>query len=114
MPSKNYTAKCRIWIEATSGTFLAEGRIALLKKINDLGSISKAAKSMNMSYSKAWEQINLMNNSAQKSMITKIVGGKQGGGTQVTEYGKKMIVAYDKLNQSCKEFLNLEIQKLNL
>lgn len=112
MPKK-YTIKSRIWIEDDAGTFLAEGRIMLLKKILELGSISKAAQFMNMSYSKAWQQIKNMNNSARKPMIIKKIGGKNGGGTVVSAYGKNMIAHYDRLQQNCKEFLSEEIKKIN-
>jgi len=46
--------KGHIWIEGSEGTFLGYGRIALLERIRELGSITKAAKSLEMSYRRAW------------------------------------------------------------
>ena len=56
-----YKIKSRIWIEADGEILLGEGRVALLHAINDLGSLSKAAKSLNMSYKKAWSLIDALN-----------------------------------------------------
>ena len=90
-----YQVKNRIWIVDAEGTFLAEGRIELLRNIDKTGSISKAAKSMEMSYKKAWEMINSMDKSAQKPLLDKNIGGKQGGGSQLTDYGKDVIAKYE-------------------
>ena len=45
----SYEIKNRIWIEGNNGTYLAEGRVHLLKKIIETGSITQAAKTMKMS-----------------------------------------------------------------
>ncbi len=109
-----YKIKSRIWIEGKNGTFLAEGRISLMKQIIESGSITAAAKSMKMSYKKAWEIIDGMNKEAKKPLVIRVVGGKGGGGTQVTEEGVKAIKLFDKLNKKCQNYLDKEISKLNL
>ena len=109
-----YKIKSRIWIEGTNGTFLAEGRISLMKQIIETGSISSAAKAMKMSYKKAWEIIDGMNKEAKKPLVTRVSGGKGGGGTKVTEEGLKAIELFDKLNKECQNYLDKEILKLDL
>ena len=109
-----YKIKSRIWIEGKNGTFLAEGRINLLKQIIESGSISAGAKTMKMSYKKAWEIINGMNKEAKKPLVIRVSGGKGGGGTQVTEEGLKAIKLFEKLNKKCKAYLDKEIVKLGL
>ena len=47
-----YKIKSRIWIEADDNILLGEGRVALLKAIEETGSLTKAAKSLKMSYKK--------------------------------------------------------------
>jgi molybdate transport system regulatory protein len=42
----NYKVKSRIWIEGEEGMFLGNGRVKLLKAIDETGSLTKAAKSM--------------------------------------------------------------------
>jgi molybdate transport system regulatory protein len=109
-----YKIKSRIWIEGENGTFLAEGRVILLKQIIESGSISAAAKTMKMSYKKAWEIIDGMNKEAKKPLVMRISGGKGGGGTKVTEEGLKAIQLFEKLNKNCQIYLDKEILKLEL
>ena len=110
----SYKIKSRIWIEGENGTFLAEGRIHLLKEISETGSISSAAKAMKMSYKKAWEIIDGMNKESRKPLVMRVSGGKGGGGTQVTEEGLRAIDMFDKLNKKCQNYLDKEILKLDL
>ena len=110
----DYKIKSRIWIEGKKGTFLAEGRIALMKQIIETGSISSAAKSMKMSYKKAWEIIDGMNKEAKEHLVVRVSGGKGGGGTKVTEEGLKAIIMFEKLNKKCQQYLDKEMLKLDL
>jgi len=109
-----YKIKSRIWIEGNNGTFLAEGRIELLKQIIASGSISAAAKSMKMSYKKAWEIIDGMNKEAKKPLVIRVSGGKGGGGTQVTIEGERAIVLYEKLNKKCQKYMDKVMLELEL
>jgi len=98
--------KSRIWIEQEGEVFLGYGRVALLKKIAETHSISAAAKAMSMSYKKAWNLINTMNTSSSQPLVITNTGGKDGGGTAITDYGRKMINEFETLNDACEAFLN--------
>jgi molybdate transport system regulatory protein len=104
--------KNRLWIVGQQGTFLGEGRIELLQAIEQYGSISKAAKSMNMSYLKAWKLIDSMNNVSDKPVVIRESGGKGGGGTTITDFGKQAITLYNELNKRCNIYLNAELKLL--
>lgn len=108
-----YMVKSRIWICTEEGTFLGEGRIELLKQIEKFGSISKAAKEMKMSYKKAWELVNSMNNQSSEQIVTGKIGGKDGGGSVLSQKGKNMIEKYSELNKKTIEFLKNEIDKIS-
>ena len=69
----------RLWIEGKKGTFLGHGRIVLLERIREYGSISRAAKSMEMSYHHAWDLVDSMNRQTTKPLVEKGTGGKGGG-----------------------------------
>ena len=108
-----YKVKSRIWIETENGMFLGNGRIKLLKAIEETGSLSKAAKSIGMSYKKAWNLIDSVNNHAEKEVVSKSVGGKDGGGTYLTPYGKQLIKEFvlskyfrSKLSNSSLNYIN--------
>ena len=108
-----YKIKSRIWIEADEDVLLGEGRVKLLKAIEKNGSLSKAAKSINLSYKKAWTMIDCVNKSAKKPVIESSIGGKGGGGATLTEYGKELIKAFDEINKNCWSHLDQQIEKIN-
>jgi molybdate transport system regulatory protein len=113
-PSSDVIITGAIWIARQDGSerFLGKGRIQLLELIIEHGSISKAAKAMEMSYKRAWDLINSMNSQAKNPFVITQTGGKSGGGTIVTQDGLQAIEDYKALQQRFKEFLLLENQKL--
>lgn len=103
-----------MWIEVNGGAFLGQGRIALLQSIDQHGSISKAAISMNISYLKAWKLVDSMNSVSEKPLVIRVSGGKGGGGSTMTDYGRQAIDLYLELNKKCDVFLQKELKKLIL
>ena len=108
-----YKIKSRIWIEAGDNVLVGEGRIKLLKAIDATGSLSKAAKSLKMSYRKAWLLVDSINKSSEQPIVDSSVGGVNGGGTIVTEYGKAIIAAFEKINKDCWTFMDQQTNQIN-
>lgn len=108
-----FTVKSRIWIHTEEGAFLGLGRVALLQKIGEHGSISKAALDMKMSYKKAWELVNSMNSQNNGPLVTRKIGGKGGGGSELTEFGRRAIKLFTELETENQEFLNEKMKKMN-
>ncbi|HPF11460.1 MAG TPA: winged helix-turn-helix domain-containing protein [Flavobacteriaceae bacterium] len=104
--------RSRIWIELEDQVFLGEGRVQVLKAIDEMGSLSKAAKSLNMSYKKAWRLVDSVNASAKRPVIISSIGGKEGGGTQLTPYGKSLVHLFDEINQGCWDYLDTQLDKI--
>ncbi|HLW04002.1 MAG TPA: TOBE domain-containing protein [Azoarcus sp.] len=84
----------RVSIEAEVGTAFSDTRIRLLEAVDQLGSISQAAKAVPLSYKAAWDAIDTMNNLASEPLVVRVTGGRQGGGTALTEYGRRVIALY--------------------
>ncbi|MDS0115228.1 LysR family transcriptional regulator, partial [Enterobacter hormaechei subsp. steigerwaltii] len=74
-------------------------RIALLKQIEQTGSISQGAKNAGISYKSAWDAINDMNTLSEHTLVERATGGKGGGGAVLTRYGQRLIQLYDLLAQ---------------
>ncbi|TWO32731.1 LysR family transcriptional regulator [Seonamhaeicola sediminis] len=108
----SYKIKSRIWIESNNNVLLGEGRVHLLKAIQKTGSLSKAAKSLNISYKKAWQLLDSVNKSAKKPVTINSIGGKGGGGAELTEYGHSLINAFDEINKNCWAFLDQQLDKI--
>lgn len=86
--------------------FLLEKRIVLLHAIQEHGSISKAAKAVPMSYKSAWEAVDSMNSLSPESIVCRETGGKDGGGTTITTYGKNLLKNYALLKEEHTRFLS--------
>jgi molybdate transport system regulatory protein len=98
-----------LWFNRAENKFLGGDRIALLEKIDELGSITKAAKAVGISYKTAWDTVNLINNLAEKPLVDRLAGGKGGGGTSLTAEGKKVIAQFNTIQEEHRKFLdNLE------
>ena len=104
--------RVRCWVDIDGEKFFGPGRAELLQLIDETGSISQAAKSMGMSYKKAWAMIDEMNTMASKPYVIPQKGGEKGGGTQLTETGKKAVEAYYKLMDQFNAIVNKEKELL--
>ena len=83
-----------IRIDLSTGDRIGPGKIALLEAVRSTGSISSAARSLGMSYRRAWLLIEDVNKSLRKPAVTAEKGGHRGGGAIVTDVGERMIDLY--------------------
>jgi len=103
----------RLWIEGEEGTFIGFGRVVLLDRIRRHGSISKAAKSMKLSYRRAWELVDSMNRQSRTPVVVTATGGKGGGGARLTKTGETAIKEFWRLYGKLARFLENENTNLN-
>lgn len=85
--------------------FLGESRIELLEKIDQYGSITKAGKAQGISYKTAWEQVEALNNLADRPLVVKSAGGRGGGGTRLTDEGREVVRRYRAIQAEHQRFL---------
>ena len=112
LPTKTYRLNGRLWLETDDDRFLGIGRLELLEQIAALGSISKAAQAMGMSYKRAWDLVSSMNAQAITPLVTTQTGGARGGGAVVTAAGWAAIAAFQDLQTRFQAFMALETQRL--
>jgi molybdate transport system regulatory protein len=104
--------KALIKIDFGNGSRLGEGKIALLKHIAATGSISAAARAMDMSYRKAWLLIDEMNTMFGVAVIATAAGGNGGGGAKLTSYGLKLIDTFQALQTEADLLVQAKMSKL--
>lgn len=102
----------RIWIEKEGETYLGYGRMVLLSRIGEFGSIVQAAKSMQMSYKAAWDLVNDMNRRAPAPLVIARKGGRGGGGAVLSPTGEAAIIEFRALQQRLEDFLAAETENL--
>ncbi len=96
--------KSKIWIEKDGELVFGTGKLLIIKAIRETGSINLAAKKVNMSYRHAWSYVNSIENRLGKPLFIRIKGGKGGGGTVLTKYGKYLLNKFEKLEYEVKNY----------
>ncbi|MCC6252016.1 MAG: LysR family transcriptional regulator [Bacteroidia bacterium] len=114
MPNKKYTIRVRIWIDEEQGPFLGIGRVILLERIKETGSITNAAKSIKMSYRQAWQLVEDMNKRAVMPLVEKIHGGKNGSGAVLTKAGEKAIKEFYKLEEKINRVISRSSYRISI
>ena len=112
LPTKTYRLNGRLWLETDDGRFLGIGRLELLAHIARLGSISKAAQAMGMSYKRAWDLVSSMNAQAVTPLVTTQTGGSRGGGAVVTAAGHAAMIEFESLQARFQAFMTAESEFL--
>jgi molybdate transport system regulatory protein len=83
-----------IRIDLASGDRIGPGKIALLEAIQSTGSISAGARSLGMSYRRAWLLVEEVNHGLRRPAVTAETGGRSGGGAVLTPVGNRIIALY--------------------
>src|SRR5450759_4255008 len=86
--------KTRIRVLFGSAFAIGPGKADLLQAIEQTGSISAAARSMDMSYRRAWLLIDTMNQCFREPVVDTATGGKGGGGARITSSGLTVLRRY--------------------
>lgn len=90
----------RLFIRCVEGEVrLGPGKIQLLELIDTHGSISEAARAMNMSYRRAWLLVAELNQSFRQPVTSARTGGKGGGHAALTGFGRELVGLYRKIEQ---------------
>ena len=104
-PAAEVQVKGRLWLEKDGETFLSWGRIVLLERIRDLGSIAAAARSMEMAYSHAWSLVANINRLAGEELVARTFGGKNGGRAWLTPAGEEAVANFWDMAGKFQEWL---------
>lgn len=94
-----------LWIDRNGSPYLGSRRIELLEQIEQLGSITRAARAVGLSYKAAWEAVDAMNNLAEKPLLIRAPGGQHGGGSYLTEHGRQVVRLYRLMEQGYRRLL---------
>lgn len=95
----------QLWFNRDGKQFLGNKRIQLLQQVAATGSISRAAKSVGLSYKAAWDAVNAMNNLSDKPLVNCSAGGHGGGGTHLTALGEQLVHTWLRMQTEYERFL---------
>ncbi|NLM46898.1 MAG: LysR family transcriptional regulator [Firmicutes bacterium] len=94
--SQQWRPCCKIWLNNGQESVFGDGRMILLKAIEEYGSINQAAAKLNMSYRAAWGKIKIMEKRLGFKVVNKHIGGVASG-SELTAEAKKLMAAYSAL-----------------
>jgi molybdate transport system regulatory protein len=104
--------KLRLRIEFAGRHTLGPGKIQLLEAVDEHGSISAAARSMQMSYRHAWEMLDDINQCFSEPAIVTETGGRSGGGAQVTDFGRDLVARFRVMQDKARAALEEDLGAL--
>jgi molybdate transport system regulatory protein len=105
-PESGMVMRSKVWLEKDGKLFMGWGRATLLERIDQLGSISAAARSMHLAYRNAWLWVEAMNRLAQHPLVVKSTGGPRGGYARLTEEGRRIIDEYKEKRSSVRKIIH--------
>ena len=89
---------------------IGPGKIDLLRQVAVTHSISAAARSLGMTYKRAWLLIDSLNQGFGRPVVETSTGGKGGGGATLTALGSHLVERYAaieaRLNDAAKDELD--------
>ena len=104
--------KLRMRVIAGGTNAIGPGKIELLEAIDTTRSLAAAAKSLGMSYRRAWLLVDELNQALCSPAVTATTGGARGGGSQLTETGRQVIELYRKIELQSAQACSEEIQQM--
>jgi molybdate transport system regulatory protein len=108
---KTFAFKVRIRIYA-GDRMLGPGKMELLAHIDATGTLAAAAKTMRMSYMRAWTLVQNLNSDPDRPMVEMYRGGLGGGGAKVSRFGKRILALYQSMERESTKAATPYRQKL--
>ncbi len=100
----------KVWIDHHGKAF-GDGPYEILKGVEKTRSLHKVADQMGMSYSKAWKLIRIIEQRLGFPLLVRRVGGKSGGGSQITPQAEELMLCYGRFRKAAKVALERVYQK---
>ena len=100
----------KIWLD-NNGKAFGDGPYDLLSRVEQNGSLSKAAAEIGMSYNKAWRLIRALEGRLGLPLLKCKAGGASGGGSEITFQARQLMKQYRALKEEVENTLELMYAK---
>jgi molybdate transport system regulatory protein len=104
--------RSKIWLEVDGEPLLGEGRERLLKLIEQTGSISAAARAMDITYRKAWGHLQAMEGKLGYPLVLRQKGGAGGGESLLTAEAVLLLERFNLLRRDVNETVDEKFSRL--
>ena len=100
----------QLWLEGEDGEGFGRGRVELLQLVDELGSLSKAAKQLGMSYRGAWGKIKKAERIAGETLVD--ASGTKRDGYSLTPAGRELVQRFQQWYADVESFANKRAEVL--
>ena len=90
---------------------MGPGKAELVERIDTTGSISAAARAMGMSYRRAWQLVEALNQDYRSRVVATAAGGARGGGAQVTPFGRRVVAEYRAMEKKASAAIARDLRR---
>ncbi|HSR10074.1 MAG TPA: LysR family transcriptional regulator [Thermodesulfobacteriota bacterium] len=101
----------KFWLEKNGEVLVSDGKAGILKSIDELGSIQKAAEKIGMSYRHAWGIIQKLDRRSGLRFVETQVGGKEGGSARLTPAGRDFLRKFASFRRGLDEYIEKKFEK---
>ena len=112
MERKRDGGRLRLRILYDAGS-VGPGKIRLLEMIRDTGSISAAARSLDMTFRRGWQLVETMNQLFREPVVKASAGGKTGGGASLTPFGAELVAHFREMEAAAKNAAAPHLRRLD-
>jgi molybdate transport system regulatory protein len=105
-------ARFRLRVTVGEVVAIGPGKVSLLEAIAATGSITEAAKSLGMSYRRAWLLVEEINQSLRHPAVASAKGGQRGGGSELTDTGAQLIDTYRRIEATAAKACAADMKTL--
>lgn len=102
-------AETKVYL-AAGETFFEPEACRLLELIDRTGSVQKACEQMNLSYSKGSRMLKSIDRQLGFPMVERWAGGSGGGGSVLTEDGRRLVTNYRKMADEIQDYTKQAFQ----
>jgi molybdate transport system regulatory protein len=101
----------RIWLQENGVRMFGPGTYELLQRVDETGSLNRAARDMAMSYSKAWRITREVEERLGVALFERRTGGSDGGGSHLTDEGRLLLSRFQAFTREAELELEALFQK---
>lgn len=91
---------------------LGPGKVLLLEKIAEYGSIAAAGRSLGMSYKRAWLLLAETDAIFGRPTVERQQGGKDGGGARLSVLGEAIVKNYRRAEEIATKAIETEVEDI--
>lgn len=102
----------KIWIEKDGEKVFGDGPLDILHRVERTGSLRQAAEEISMSYSQAWNLMKDLEKRLGFNLLKRKVGGESGGGSQLTEQAREIMMKFEMFHERADQSLNSLYKKI--